>query len=137
MFVTLAKAGALRGCIGHPLPVLPIGQAIVQAAVSAATEDPRFSAVTRSELADLSYEVTLLDLPRQVEATEVEPGRHGLIVSRGGQRGLLLPQVAVMHNWDAARFLSETCRKAGLPLDAWRLGARIEVFEAEVLSETD
>jgi uncharacterized protein (TIGR00296 family) len=104
--------------------------------VSAATGDPRFPPVGRGELSGLDLEVSVLG-PREAIGgpDEILVGRHGVIVERDGRRGVLLPQVAVEWRWDAARFVAETCRKAGLPSDAWQRGARLWRFEAEVFAE--
>ncbi|MCI4330308.1 MAG: TIGR00296 family protein [Thermoplasmata archaeon] len=146
VFVTLKKwpGGNLRGCIGFPLPVYPLGVAIARAAVAAAVEDPRFRAVVPSELDRLTVEVSVLTPPeplpgrgRADRIASVQVGRDGLIVEGGGESGLLLPQVAVEYGWDPERFLRETCRKAGLPPTAWQ-DPNVEVlrFRAEVFAES-
>ncbi len=136
VFVTLRKRGTLRGCIGYVEPILPLGRAVVETAVLAASEDPRFPAVREDELGSLALEISVLTPAREVrEPREVEVGRHGLIISRDGRRGLLLPQVATENGWDRETFLDEACLKAGLPRDAWKRGAKIQVFEAVVFSE--
>jgi hypothetical protein len=135
-FVTLTKRGALRGCIGFIEPVAPLGRTVVQAAICAATEDPRFRALAASELKDIRVEISVLTPLREIDdPAEVEVGRHGLVVERDGRRGLLLPQVAVENGWDRVTFLEEGSLKAGLPRDAWRRGARLFVFEAIVFHE--
>lgn len=136
-FVTLTTAsGELRGCIGHVLPHLPLDETVVGMAVAAALEDPRFPSVRAKELPTLHFEISALTVPRPSTAGEVEVGRHGLIVSRGPFRGLLLPQVATEWGWDREEFLRHTCRKAGLPEEAWRDPAtKLEAFEAEVWGE--
>ncbi|MFQ5878170.1 MAG: AmmeMemoRadiSam system protein A [Acidobacteriota bacterium] len=138
-FVTLRSGGDLRGCIGVVEPRDPLVEAVAHCAVAAATEDPRFPPVTESELPDIHLEVSVLDRPFRVDGPgRIEPGRHGVIVSRGAYRGLLLPQVAIEHGWDAATLLEQCCRKAGLPADAWRRGGVvIEAFEAQVFSEPE
>jgi AmmeMemoRadiSam system protein B/AmmeMemoRadiSam system protein A len=136
VFVTLRKHGELRGCIGFIEPVAPLGQAIVQAATYAATEDPRFPPVKPAEVKDIKVEVSVLTPLREIsDARKVEVGRHGLVVSRGENRGLLLPQVPVENGWDRETFLEQACLKAGLPPDAWRRGAKLFVFEAIVFGE--
>lgn len=137
-FVTLHKHGELRGCIGHIEPDMPLGQVVARCAVSAATSDPRFDAVTPDELSHMDLEVSVLG-PLEPVATieEIEVGRHGLVVEMGWHRGLLLPQVATEWGWDRETFVEHTCRKAGLPPDAWQQGARLWKFEAEVFSEHD
>lgn len=135
-FVTLTKSGALRGCIGYVEPVFPLARAVQTCAVHAAAEDPRFSPVEARELKDLKIEISVLTPARRiVDVKQVEVGRHGLILSRGGRRGLLLPQVAVEYRWDREEFLRNACLKAGLPRDDWKKGATIEVFEAVVFHE--
>ena len=137
-FVTLKRpGGALRGCIGIILPSAPLDETVARMAVSAAVEDPRFPPVSLSELRSLSIEISALTVPQPVPTVEaIEVGRHGLIVSRGGRKGLLLPQVPLEWGWDRQTFLEQTCLKAGLPRGAWREpGTRIEWFEAEVWGE--
>lgn len=136
VFVTLHVAGRLRGCIGVVEPSEALGDAIVRSAVSAAQQDPRFSPVRPAELSHLQIEISLLSLPAPLRPQEIQLGTHGLLVIQERQRGLLLPQVAVEHHLTPEQFLAETCRKAGLPADAWRspetqvLGFTCEVFSA-------
>ena len=144
-FVTLRTypEGALRGCIGFPLPIHPLSRAIDLAAVAAATEDPRFRPVTHGELDAVTVEVSLLTRPEPVpgaSAAERERaiviGRDGLIVSGYGTSGLLLPQVAVEEGFDAPTFLAAACEKAGLVPNAWKRSAtRVERFSASVFAE--
>ena len=136
-FVTLHKrSGELRGCIGHLEPDQLLPDVVAQCAVAACSADPRFPAVALAELADLAIEVSLLGpLEAIAGAEEIEIGRHGLVIEKGWRRGLLLPQVATEWKWDREQFLAQTCRKAGLPLDAWMHGATIWRFEAEVFGE--
>lgn len=135
-FVTLTIRGELRGCIGQIEPRVPVGAVIVHCAAAAALEDPRFPPVSPIELASLGIEVSVLTPAEEISDIErIEVGRHGLIVSHNGCRGLLLPQVATEHGWSRQQFLSQTCRKAGLPKDAWQNGARIYCFEAEVFGD--
>ena len=135
-FVTIHLAGVLRGCIGHVEADAPVADTVRRVAVAAAREDPRFPALTRVELADVVFEVSVLGpLTELADATAIDVGRHGLVVDDGAHRGLLLPQVAVEWGWDAQTFLDQTCRKAGLPEDAWTRGARVWTFEAQVFSE--
>jgi AmmeMemoRadiSam system protein A len=134
-FVSLHRQGELRGCVGIPEARLPLYRAVMDAAVSAAFADPRFSALGAAELAGLEIEISVLTESRPIAPDEIQIGIHGLMVSRGRIRGLLLPQVALERGWDARRFLAETCRKAGLDPDAWRGGARVEAFQAEVFGE--
>ncbi len=135
-FVTLHHRGELRGCIGHIDADRPLARVIRDCAVSACSRDPRFPPVNASELADLAIELSLLGPLERITGTdEVNVGRHGLVVAREGRRGLLLPQVAVEWGWDAATFVAQTCRKAGLAHDAWRHGAALWRFDAEVFGE--
>jgi uncharacterized protein len=143
VFVTLSGAdGALRGCIGLPYPVKPLGEAVVHAALGAATHDPRFPRVGASELDSLTVEVSALTEPETIECEapelpdHVRVGTDGLIVSGMGRSGLLLPQVATDMGLTADAFLSLTCEKAGLPPDAWLTpGVEVSRFQAEVFAE--
>lgn len=137
-FVTLMRHGQLRGCIGQVAPTDPLVHVVVQCAVSAATEDPRFTPVALDEIAQLEIELSLLSRPAPVRFDEIEVGLHGLIATQGAQCGLLLPQVADERNWPVERFLEETCLKAGLDAYAWKQPeTRIEAFTAEVFSERE
>jgi len=136
-FVTLHKAGRLRGCIGYIEAARPLYQTVRECALAAALHDPRFSPVTPDELDSLRLEISVLSPLTEIRPEQVEVGRHGLLISRGFQRGLLLPQVAVEWKWDRERFLAETCLKAGLPRDAWKQGATLQAFTAQVFSEPD
>ncbi len=120
-FVTLEKAGNLRGCIGYTSPLKPLFETVRDAAISAALNDPRFPAVSKDELASLTYEISVLSPFRHVNHTDqIEIGKHGLLVKQGRYEGLLLPQVAADYQWDRKIFLEQTCRKAGLSLEAWK-----------------
>ena len=135
-FVTLHTRGNLRGCIGHVEANEPIGRVVPRCAVAACSSDPRFPPVTSSEIADLDLEISLVGPLEPIAGpADVEIGRHGLVLERGGQRGLLLPQVATDWHWDPETFLAQTCHKAGLPDDAWKHGATIWRFEAEVFGD--
>jgi uncharacterized protein len=142
VFVTLTKRGSLRGCIGFPYPVMPLGEAIVHAAGAAALEDPRFPPVSKDELKEISLEVTILTVPEPVTGEpakrpeQVIVGKHGLIVRGMGTSGLLLPQVASEYGWDATTFLDHTCMKAGLSGRCWT-SKNVEVltFEGQIFSE--
>jgi AmmeMemoRadiSam system protein A len=139
-FVTLRRSGELRGCIGHLEAERPVGEVVVRVAASAALEDPRFPPVRPSELATLDIEVSVLGPLERIDPRDpasIEVGRHGLVIEQGHHRGLLLPQVATEWGWDRETFLSHLCAKAGLPRDAWREGATVFRFEAEVFSEAD
>src|ERR1700741_410772 len=130
-FTSLYLNGELRGCVGYVLPVGSVYRAVIETARAAAFEDTRFYPVTLEEARQLEVELSILSPPRPIAAEEVEVGLHGLLMSMAGQRGLLLPQVPTERNWDRITFLEQTCRKAGLPLDAWQKGASIEAFTAE------
>lgn len=117
----------LRGCIGYPLPILPLNQATIQAAVSSAVNDPRFSVVDIEEMKEIVIEVTILTPPEKIDVEKPEEylkkikiGRDGLIVKKKGWSGLLLPQVPVEWEWDVEEFLEHTCNKAGLPASCWK-----------------
>ncbi|UWG47769.1 Uncharacterized protein HSRCO_1487 [Halanaeroarchaeum sp. HSR-CO] len=142
-FVTLETEGDLRGCIGRPYPAQTGVEAIRESAIGAATEDPRFPPVSADELSAITVEVSVLGTPDPIGADSgsveeyVRIGRDGLIVSDGGRRGLLLPQVPVTRNWTPTEYLRQTCRKAGLPADCYRDGAvTVERFTADVFGET-
>ncbi len=137
VFVTLKQLGQLRGCIGFPEAHFPLHEAISKAAVSAALHDPRFPPVEAHELDSLRLEISVLSPLVATTPEEVVVGTHGLVIEQGHARGLLLPQVPVEWGWDREAFLSHTCRKAGLPLDAWQRGARLFAFTAEVFSEEE
>jgi len=136
-FVTIYKHGVLRGCIGYILPVMPLYQAVAEAAQAAALRDPRFPPVKPKELNYLKIEISVLTVPRPItDIRKIQVGKHGLIIRKGPYQGLLLPQVAVDHNWDRKTFLEQTCLKAGLPPDAWKeKDTLIQVFSAEVFGE--
>src|SRR5579864_3065517 len=134
-FTSLYLNGELRGCVGYVLPVSSVYRAVVDTARAAAFEDARFRPVTIEEARQLKIELSILSPPLSISPEAVQVGRHGLLVSRAGQRGLLLPQVSTERNWDRITFLQQTCRKAGLPPDAWQKGAVIEAFTAEVFGE--
>jgi AmmeMemoRadiSam system protein A len=138
VFVSLHTLGGdLRGCIGSIQPVAPLAQAVATSAVNAATRDPRFRPLTSDELASVHIEISVMSPIVPVGALdEIAVGRDGLIVTRGRDAGLLLPQVAASYGWDRDTFLSHTCMKAGLDPDAWKKpGCRIERFSAEVFGE--
>jgi AmmeMemoRadiSam system protein A len=137
VFTTLYSVGKLRGCVGFPAAVLPLYRAVLETARAAATEDPRFPPVRMSEARGLQICISVLSSLQPVSPDDVEVGRHGLVISQGLRRGLLLPQVPVEHEWDRATFLEQTCIKAGLLPDAWRNGAHIEAFTAEVFGDAD
>ncbi|GFM32768.1 AmmeMemoRadiSam system protein A [Desulfovibrio subterraneus] len=133
-FVTLKKQGMLRGCIGSVVSDIPLHETIARMAQAAAFEDPRFPPLIAGELAELEVDISVLGPVTPCDdVRKIEVGRHGLIVRRGMQSGLLLPQVPVEWGWDRDTFLAQTCRKAGLAEDAWKQeGTQILWFEAVV-----
>jgi uncharacterized protein (TIGR00296 family) len=142
VFVTLTRGGRLRGCIGYPYPVMPLSEALVNAAVAAATEDPRFLPVSAGELDEIEVEVTVMTPPEPLlcppaeRPSRIEAGRHGLIITGHGRSGLLLPQVATEYGWDEKTFLDHTCMKAGLPSGCWqRDGIEVQTFEGQIFHE--
>ncbi|TAM82099.1 MAG: AmmeMemoRadiSam system protein A [Acidobacteria bacterium] len=134
-FVTLRKHGDLRGCIGHVQTSAPLYTTVQECAVAAALADPRFPPVMPDEAPLLHMEISVLTTPKDIAPDRIVLGEHGLIITRGWRRGLLLPQVPITWNWNREQFLEETCFKAGLPADAWKKGARIEAFTAEIFEE--
>ena len=135
VFVSLHKGVDLRGCIGHTVPRRPLYLAVAEEAARAAFSDPRFEPVRREEVAEIQIEISVLSPLQAIAIEEIRVGTHGLLATRGLLRGLLLPQVAVERDWDAYRFAQETCRKAGMEMDAWKNGAVLEAFSAEVFGE--
>jgi uncharacterized protein len=135
VFTSLHLRGELRGCVGYVLPTCPLYRAVAETARAAAFDDNRFPPVTLAEATDLEIELSILSPAQPIQAEQIEVGRHGLLVSWHGRRGLLLPQVPIERAWDRETFLAQTCRKAGLPLDAWRNGATVEAFTAEVFGD--
>lgn len=137
VFTTLYLQGNLRGCVGYALPVAPLHRAVADSARAAAFEDTRFCPVTQTEAGELEVSLSILSRLVSIQPEEVEVGRHGLLISLGSHRGLLLPQVPVEYDWDRETFLEQTCRKAGLDPHAWRHGATIEAFTAEVFGDRE
>ena len=142
VFVTLNKHENLRGCIGYPYPIFKLKDAIIDAAISAALNDPRFPPVALDEFKDVTIELTILTTPQVLKVEpeklpeQIEIGKHGLIVKRGIYQGLLLPQVATENKWSAEEFLCQTCWKAGLPQDAWLLkDTEVSTFEGQIFKE--
>ena len=136
VFTTLYQDAHLRGCVGYVNAVRPLAQAVAETARAAALDDIRFQPVTAPEVPDLRISLSVLSPTFRIDPSQVEIGRHGLVVSQHGWRGLLLPQVALEHGWDAETFLEQTCRKAGLPENAWQRGATLEAFTAEVFGDS-
>ncbi len=145
VFVTLTCAGDLRGCIGYPEPVMPLVNAVIDAAISAATRDPRFPSLRADELDDIHVEVSVLTKPELITVEKpseyvgkVNIGEDGLIVERGPYRGLLLPQVATEWHWNAEEFLANTCMKAGLSTDCWLYeDVKIYKFHSQIFPEKE
>ncbi|CAD5243487.1 TIGR00296 family protein [Thermococcus camini] len=147
VFVTINRRHAppqmaLRGCIGFPLPIYPLVEATIKAAIYAAVDDPRFPPVRESELNDLVIEVSVLTPPEPIEGPpeerpkNIKVGRDGLIVEKGIYSGLLLPQVPIEWGWDEEEFLAQTCWKAGLPPDCWLdEDTKVYRFTAEIFEE--
>jgi AmmeMemoRadiSam system protein A len=137
-FVTLKEDGDLRGCIGHVIARIPLYQCVNDVARAAAVQDTRFSPVRKDEIPRLSFEISVLTPPEPTTPDNVVVGRDGLIMSRGGRSGLLLPQVPIEWNWEKEEFLSHTCMKAGLPSDCWKdPETEIQRFRAIVFGEDD
>jgi AmmeMemoRadiSam system protein A len=135
-FVTLKVNDQLRGCIGYPLPYRPLWETIIDVAISAATQDFRFEPITLEELPGTKIEISVLSLPKSIkDVKEIEVGKHGIVISKGPCKGLLLPQVPLEWNWDLETYLCHGCLKAGLDEDEWKRGVNIEIFTAQVFSE--
>jgi|SRR5580704_7007283 AmmeMemoRadiSam system protein A len=136
VFVTLHARGRLRGCIGVVEAFEPLGESIARSAASAALRDPRFSQVRSEDLQGLQIEISVLSLLEPIRPDDIEIGKHGLLISQGSKRGILLPQVAAEHKFGREQFLEETCRKAGLNTQAWQdPETQILGFTCEVFSE--
>lgn len=135
-FVTLKEKGELRGCIGNFIGEGPLYQAVRDMAVNACSRDNRFMPVAKEELKDIKLEISVLSPLRKTRSVDdIKVGRDGLYIMKGGYSGVLLPQVPLEYGWDRDTFLAQTCRKAGLPPDAWKDGADIYVFTADVFGE--
>jgi len=136
VFVTLRKRGELRGCIGQIGADVPLGQLTGRMALAAATDDPRFSKVRADELSQILIEVSVLTEPKPVPgAAAIVLGRDGVILNKSGRSAVFLPSVATEQGWDRTQLLDNLALKAGLPQDAWRTGAQLLVFQAEVFAE--
>jgi AmmeMemoRadiSam system protein A len=134
-FTTIYLHGKLRGCVGYPLAIASLRQTIIETARGAAFNDVRFAAVTLPEARELEISLSILSPLRTIRPEDVIIGLHGVLLSQDGRRGLFLPQVPVEHGWDRVSFLEQTCRKAGLPTNAWKSGAKVEAFTAEVFGD--
>jgi AmmeMemoRadiSam system protein A len=141
VFTTLYLPGDfhhhLRGCVGYAAPIAPLYRAVAETARAAAFDDSRFLPVTKEEAFKLKVSLSVLSRLFPIHPEAVEVGRHGLVISDGARRGLLLPQVPLENGWGRETFLEQTCRKAGLPLNAWQKAATIEAFTAEVFGDAD
>jgi len=143
VFVTLNNPGGLRGCIGFPMPEKKLSHAIIEGAIAAATEDPRFPSVKTNEQNDIVFEVTVLTPPIEIDVSDpteylekIKVGRDGLIIKHSFSSGLLLPQVPVEYGWNVEEFLQHTCEKAGLARDTWKNeSVKIEKFEGIIFKE--
>lgn len=136
-FTTLHLHRRLRGCIGYVFPTQPLYQTVAETARAAAFDDPRFEPMTLAEALAVKIEISILSPLRPVAPEDVVLGQHGLVVTQGSRRGLLLPQVPIEWEWDRETFLAQTCLKAGLDPDAWRHGAELQAFTAEVFGEEE
>ena len=143
VFVALNNPDGLRGCIGFPVPEKKLSHAIIEGAIAAATEDPRFPSVKINELNDIVFEVTVLTPPVEIDVSDpmeylekIKVGRDGLIIKHSFSSGLLLPQVPVEYGWNVEEFLQHTCEKAGLARDTWKNeNVKIEKFEGIIFKE--
>jgi uncharacterized protein (TIGR00296 family) len=148
VFVTInsveGKSHRLRGCIGMPYPTTTLAKAVIESAISSATQDPRFPPMRQEELDHVVFEVSALTPPESIKVekpqeycSKIKVGRDGLIVERAYCKGLLLPQVPVEWKWDEETFLCECCAKAGLPPDSWLMdGTKVYSFQAIIFEET-
>lgn len=138
-FVTIHKQGQLRGCIGNMIGRGPLVELVQEMAIASATQDPRFHPLSRDELSQIDIEISVLSPMRRItDVSEIEVGKHGILMSKGICHGVLLPQVATEYGWDRETFLMHTCLKAGLPETAWKDAETIiEIFSAQVFGEKD
>jgi AmmeMemoRadiSam system protein A len=137
VFVSVYARDGLRGCTGVLDSRLGVGRAVMECAVSAATADPRFAPIAADDLLEVTFEISVLDPPGPMgQSAAIQLGRHGIIVSSGSRRGLLLPRVAIDHAMSVDQLLDAACRKAALPPGAWRTPAvTVEIFTAEVFGD--
>jgi uncharacterized protein (TIGR00296 family) len=143
-YVPISKSEYLRGCIGFPLPEKPLHQGVIEAAIAAATEDPRFPPLDRRELDNIIFEVSVLTPPQEIRASpadygkEIEIGRDGLILQWRFGSGLLLPQVPIELKWNVEEYLANICYKAGAPPDVWLdPTSKLYKFQAAVFKEVE
>jgi AmmeMemoRadiSam system protein A len=135
-FVCIKMNGNLRGCIGSFFPDRPLYRLAQEMAVAAATRDPRFYPMRTKDLQEYIIEISILSPLKKIERIdEIEIGIHGIYLEKNSTNAVLLPQVAVEYGWDRETFLAHTCQKGGLPPDAWREGATIQIFSAQVFSD--
>jgi AmmeMemoRadiSam system protein A len=137
VFTTIYLHGALRGCVGYAFAVKALYDTIAETARASAFDDVRFPPVTKDEALILEISLSILSRLQPIVPHQIEVGRHGLLIAQDGCRGLLLPQVPVEYGWDRITFLEQTCQKAGLPPEAWRSGAGIQAFTAEIFGDRD
>jgi AmmeMemoRadiSam system protein A len=136
IFVSIHEGKELRGCIGNIHPAGPLYRSAAECAIAAAVGDPRFMPLMIADLPRVEFEISVLSSMEPVkDVREIEVGKHGLLISKGNARGLLLPQVATMYGWSRERFIQETCIKAGLRPDDWKEDATIQHFTAFVFGE--
>lgn len=144
VFVTLSKNNRLRGCIGYPIAQKMLSEALIESAIAAATDDPRFPAVSIDELDEITFEVTVLSSPKTIRVDDplqypdrIKVGQDGLIIKQGHHAGLLLPQVPVEYGWNEVEFLENTCQKAELEKDCWKNSDTIiQKFQGVIFAET-
>jgi len=133
VFVTIKEKGSLRGCIGHVQAIMPLYQSVIKNAIAASSGDPRFPPMTKDEIQDIEIEISILSpMQKLKDVKNIEIGKHGLVIRKGSQSGLLLPQVATEQGWDRQTFLRQICTKAGLPEYAWK-DAELYTFTAEII----
>lgn len=140
VFVTIKRGRELRGCLGVLQMRGTLVEEVARCARDSASQDPRFAPMTPAELSDISLDISILGPLEDIDPLDeqsIEVGRHGLVVEQGWRRGLLLPQVAIEWGWTREQFLRQTCRKAMLHEDAWRTGARVFRFDAQVFGDEE
>ena len=138
VFVTLKEKGELRGCIGYIERIMELYKGVIDNTINASTRDPRFAPVSAKELDDIDIEISVMTPLKKIEnVDEIVVGKHGLVIKKNGRSGLLLPQVPIEWDWDKDEYLMHICLKAGLPTDAWKTGADIYIFSAQVFGEKE
>ena len=136
-FTTLHLGDRLRGCIGYVFATRSLYRTVAETAKAAAFEDPRFEPIPVDEVDRLTVEISVLSPLTPIRPEAIVIGKHGLVVTQDNRRGLLLPQVPVEWGWDQETFLDQACLKAGLAPGAWRRGAELQAFTAEIFGEDD